>query len=106
MKFDSENRSIVEEQWIKLDIYPYSAVIATAASPLTQDIYFTGNAIYKLTSIDSSTRKQTVFPVTFGFETEKNIVNTVEFSREAESSKRLPKLSHQISTGRSKWNRG
>ena len=86
LKFDSENRSIVEEQWIKLDIYPYSAVIAIAASPLTQDIYFAGNAIYKLTSIDSSTRNQTVFPVPFGFETEKNIVNTVEFSREAEIS--------------------
>ncbi len=87
LKFDSENRSIVEEQWIDLDIYPYSAVIAIAASPLTEDIYFAGNAIYKLTSIDSSTRKQTVFPVTFGFETEKNKVNNVEFSRGEEISK-------------------
>jgi glucose/arabinose dehydrogenase len=87
LKFDSENRTIVEEQWIDLDIYPYSAVIAIAASPLTEDIYFAGNAIYKLTSIDSSTRKQTVFPVSFGFETEKNRVNNVEFSRGEEISK-------------------
>ena len=81
LKFDETNRTIVEEQWIELGIYPYSAVIAVAASPVTKDVYFAGNAIYQLDKIDSSSKEQTVFPVTFEFDTGNNTVDNVEVSK-------------------------
>ena len=54
-------------------------MIAIATSPLTSDIYFAGNAIYKLGSVDPSTEEQTVFPVTFRFTTPDNKISNVEF---------------------------
>ena len=54
-------------------------MIAIATSPLTNDIYFAGNAIYKLGSVDPSTEEQTVFPVTFRFTTPDNKISNVEF---------------------------
>lgn len=89
LKFDTKNKTIVEEQWIKLGIYPYSAVIAIAASPVTGDIYFAGNAIYKLTSMDLSNKEQTVFPVTFSFSTDNNNVTNLGFLKRENASRMI-----------------
>ncbi|MGC1133524.1 MAG: PQQ-dependent sugar dehydrogenase [Nitrososphaeraceae archaeon] len=79
LRFDTKSKTVLEELWINLGIFPYSAVIAIATSPLTNDIYFAGNAIYKLGSVDPSTEEQTVFPVTFRFTTPDNKISNVEF---------------------------
>jgi glucose/arabinose dehydrogenase len=79
LRFDTKSKTVLEELWINLGIFPYSAVIAIATSPITNDIYFAGNAIYKLGSVDPSTEEQTVFPVTFRFTTPDNKISNVEF---------------------------
>lgn len=87
LEFDPIKRTIVEEEWINFEIYRYSAVISVASSPITQSIYFAGTAIYNLTSIDSSNKEQTVFPVSFKFTTEKNNVTDVQIFREENATK-------------------
>jgi glucose/arabinose dehydrogenase len=86
LRFNASNRTIVDEKWIELGIYPYTAVIAIAASPVTGDIYFAGNSIYKLTSVDLSSEEQTVFPLKFNFSTENNKVDNVELIRRENAS--------------------
>jgi hypothetical protein len=55
-------KRIIQDEKIALRMYPYSSVIALAQSP-AGDIYFAGDAIYKLRAIDSSNKKQILFPV-------------------------------------------
>ena len=81
LKFDPLKETINDEEWINFDIYPYSAIIAVASSPLTHEVYFASNAIYKMTSIDSSNKEQTVFPVSFKFTTTGNNVTDVKVSK-------------------------
>jgi glucose/arabinose dehydrogenase len=61
LKFANDRR-VIEEEKIALRLYPYSSVIALAQSP-DGEIYFGGDGIYKLISIDSSHKDEVLFPI-------------------------------------------
>ncbi len=62
LTLDNSSKQIVEEEKIALRHYPFEPVISIAQSP-TGDIYFGGYHIYKLQSVDTSSKKQYLFPI-------------------------------------------
>ena len=78
LTFDKKNTKIIQDEKIALRLYPYSPVTSLAQSP-NGDIYFAGNAIYKLVSVDSSNKHQILFPIVFNSSTPINILRVQAF---------------------------
>jgi glucose/arabinose dehydrogenase len=62
IRLDSDTRKLIEEQHIRLNHYPFEAVIGIAQSP-TGDIYFGTYNIYKLTSVKEVDKKYDMFHI-------------------------------------------
>jgi glucose/arabinose dehydrogenase len=62
IRLDSDTRKIIEEQHIRLNHYPFEAVIGIAQSP-NGDIYFGTYNIYKLTSVKALDKKYDMFHI-------------------------------------------
>jgi glucose/arabinose dehydrogenase len=71
LKFDKDNNHIIEDDVIRFNHYPYTAIIALAQSP-DGDIYFGASDIYKLQLVNSEYKRQILFPI------EVNSTNTVD----------------------------
>ncbi len=87
VRFNYTDVSIEDELRIDLPIFPYTAVTSISASPLTGEIYFAGNALYKLTAIDLGSVVQTVFPINFEFSSNFNRVNEVNVFKNGDEKK-------------------
>jgi glucose/arabinose dehydrogenase len=59
---DNENKSIITEEKINLNHHPYEPVIAIAESP-DGEIYYGGYSVYKLHNVDTTHKKQILFPI-------------------------------------------
>jgi len=68
LKLDKEKDSVhvIEDDVIRFNHYPYEAIQAVAQSP-DGDIYFGAANIYKLQSIDNSSKMQMLFPIGLNF---------------------------------------
>jgi glucose/arabinose dehydrogenase len=77
-----EDKRIIEDEKIALRMYPYSSVIALAQSP-AGDIYFAGDAIYKLKAINSSNKEQVLFPVEISSPSRFNIIKLQAFTNQS-----------------------
>ena len=81
LTFDKNYKKIIQDEKIALRLYPYSIVTSLAQSP-NGDIYFAGDAIYKLISVDSSNKEQTLFPIVINSSAPVNILKVQAFLNE------------------------
>lgn len=77
-----EHERIIEDEKIALRMYPYSSAIALAQAP-AGDIYFAGDAIYKLKAINSSNKEQVLFPVEIRSSSKFNIIKLQAFTNQS-----------------------
>ena len=62
MKFDKDNKYIIEDDVIRFNQYPYAAILALAQSR-DGNVYYGAYDIYRLQSINSDYKRQILFPI-------------------------------------------
>jgi glucose/arabinose dehydrogenase len=62
LKFDKDNKYIIEDDVIRFNQYPYAAILALAQSR-DGDVYYGAYDIYRLQSISSDYNRQILFPI-------------------------------------------